>query len=944
MCKKRFYFMTMRNVIILGVLLSLSVPPAWADRELATHNVAAETPQQRDARMAWWREARFGLFIHFGLFSLPVKESSGDVKEVANEYMARPIKEFRALADQFNPTQYDPDEWVRQAKAAGMKYVVFVTKSHDGWCLFDSKYTDFDVMSSPYKRDVLKPLTEACHREGIKFGCYYSIIDWDHSDYLPRRNLDGPPPKGADFDRYVTHMKNQLRELLTNYGPVDVLWFDGDWEHSTCTPELGKDLYRYVRSLRPEIIINERLRRPGDHRHRLSGDFDTPEGGPDMDLYLKRRLPYPTEDWEACMTMNDCWQYVEYDQNWKSTTTLIRRLVKCAGNGGNLLLDVGPKPDGTFPQPAVEGLEGIGRWMRKNSESIYGTTESPFAKRETSSLSWGDCTTRQLPDGQWRLYLHVYDWPQDGTLVVPELGNKVSTAYLLTDPQRSRLDVTGGDECVKIAVGQEAPDESVSVVVLGIVGAPKLISKIKLPTVIGDNMVLQRDMRVPIWGWAEKGEDITVTVAGQSVKAKAGEDGRWQVTLQELKVGDPLVMSIKGSSGSELTLKNILVGDVWVCSGQSNMEMPIGHLDGRYESKEDIRLAEIAAADYPDIRLFHIKKSAPGVSLPGWWFSRNGWEMGVWGFDAGQWAGCSPQTIAGFSAAGYYFGRYLHKELNVPIGLIQSACVSSSAELWTSRKVLEADPALKELAEQGSALYDGMIAPLMPYAIRGAIWYQGESNVSRAYQYRTLFPAMIKNWRDDWGQGQFPFGFVQLAPFRYGEHPACLAELWEAQLMTLNNIPNTGMIVTTDISNVQTANPKNQHPFNKLEVGRRLGLWAMATVYGKKDLVYSGPIYKSMKIEGERIRLMFDHTGGGLTTRDGKPPSHFTIAGADEKFVPAKVEIDGQTIVVYSDEVKQPIAVRFAWTDTAEPNLMNKEGLPASPFRTDTFKGVTEPK
>jgi len=443
------------------------------------------------------------------------------------------------------------------------------------------------------------------------------------------------------------------------------------------------------------------------------------------------------------------------------------------------------------------------------------------------------------------------------------------------------------------------------------------LAEVKLPAVIGNNMLLQRDLPVPIWGWAEKGEEVTVAVAGQSVKAKAGENGRWQLTLEKLKVGDPLEMTVKGSSGSELTLKNILVGEVWLCSGQSNMEWGLG---GAKNPKE-----EIAAATYPNIRLFHVRRARAAEPQKNC---------------AGQWQECSPKTVGGFSAVGYFFGRHLHKELDVPIGLIESAWGGTPAEFWTSRKVLEADPALKGLVGRGSALYNGMIAPLIPYAIRGAIWYQGESNVSRAYQYRTLFPAMIKNWRDDWHQGEFPFGFVQLAPFRYGrQNPACCAELWEAQLMTLKNVPNTGMAVITDIGNV-----RNIHPRNKQDVGLRLGLWAMATVYGKKDLVYSGPIYKSMKVEGDKVRLTFDHTGGGLATRDGKPPSHFTIAGADEKFVPATTKIDGQTIVVHSDQLKQPVAVRFAWTDTAEPNLMNKEGLPASPFRTDTFKGVTEPK
>ena len=233
-----------------------------------------------------------------------------------------------------------------------------------------------------------------------------------------------------------------------------------------------------------------------------------------------------------------------------------------------------------------------------------------------------------------------------------------------------------------------------------------------------------------------------------------------------------------------------------------------------------------------------------------------------------------------------------------------------------------------------------MIAPLIPFAIRGAIWYQGEANVGAAYRYRTLFPAMIANWRADWGQGKFPFGFVQTRPVQLsqrGADPACCPELWEAQLLTLRSTPKTGMAVTTDIA----GDLNDIHPKAKQEVGRRLALWALAQVYGRK-LVYSGPIYKSMAVEGDKIRLKFDHCGGGLTARDGKPLSDFTIAAADRKFVPAAATIDGDSIVVHSDKISKPEAVRFGSRDDATPNLANKEGLPASPFRTDRWKGVTE--
>jgi sialate O-acetylesterase len=291
-----------------------------------------------------------------------------------------------------------------------------------------------------------------------------------------------------------------------------------------------------------------------------------------------------------------------------------------------------------------------------------------------------------------------------------------------------------------------------------------------------------------------------------------------------------------------------------------------------------------------------------------------------------------------FSGTGYYFGKYLHKELNVPIGLIHTSWGGTPAEFWTSRKSLEADPSLKPLAQgEASCLYNAMIAPLVPFAIRGAIWYQGEANVPNAFQYRTLLPAMIRNWRTDWGQGDFPFGIVQIAPYRYDYLDTKLwPELCEAQELTAKNVPNAGLAVTVDITEI-----KDIHPKNKQDVGKRLALWALAKVYGK-ELVYSGPVYKSMTVEGDKIRLQFDHVGGGLVSNDAKPLTEFTIAGADQKFVPATAEIDGNSIVVSSSEVASPVAVRFAWRDDTTPNLSNKEGLPAGPFRTDSWKGLTE--
>lgn len=295
---------------------------------------------------------------------------------------------------------------------------------------------------------------------------------------------------------------------------------------------------------------------------------------------------------------------------------------------------------------------------------------------------------------------------------------------------------------------------------------------------------------------------------------------------------------------------------------------------------------------------------------------------------------------------GYYFARALAGELKVPVGMLHTSWGGTLCEAWTSDAALRANGDFQAILERrattkgpqnrASSLYNGMLKPLIPYGIRGAIWYQGESNLSRAFQYRTLFPTMIRDWRKCWGQGDFPFLFVQLAPFRYnGQDQRHCAELWEAQLKTLA-LPNTGMAVTVDIGDL-----RDIHPKNKQDVGRRLALWALAKTYGKK-VECSGPLYKSLQIEGDAIRLTFDHLGGGLASRDGKPLTDFTVAAKDQQFLPATAVIDGDQVVVQSPAVKQPLAVRYGWYDSAQPNLVNKAGLPASPFRTDDWPAVTK--
>lgn len=628
---------------------------------------------------------------------------------------------------------------------------------------------------------------------------------------------------------------------------------------------------------------------------------------------------------------------------------------------------------------------------------------------------------------------------------------------------------------------------------------------VRLPAIISDNMVLQQNSEVAIWGWAQPDETVTVshvweTCCQVNQTVQAGDDGRWQVMLKTPGPGGPHTLTVKGNN--EITINNILMGEVWFCSGQSNMEWPASMIDNAEK--------EIASADYPKIRFFRVDNATALSPLTDC---------------SGQWKICTPDTAPFFSAIGFLFSRIIHTELNVPVGMIGTYWGGTPAEAWTKRQVLQrqfpefeaqlkqvdeeknrnpltntqiweikrnwneqilqADPgvagnwqsqtldesdwqdmpvpalwnadeldkfdgiiwhrktvdlppdwaakelilelgpiddadttwfngsqigetdgwqinrkytvpaglaksgqnllAIKVVDNQGggglygqpeqvkiypkdqpdkavglagnwkskiaisymdlpgyrdikpidqnmpTVLYNAMIAPLIPYSVRGALWYQGESNCGRQEQYKRLIPAMVQNWRDDWGRGDFPFYYVQIAPYDYGNPDDPMSALLrEAQMHTLS-FKNSGMAVTMDIGN-----PKDIHPRNKLDVAKRLSLWALAKDYGRTDIVYSGPLYREMKIEGGKIRLFFDHVGSGLMSKGG-PLTHFTIAGEDRKFVLAKAVIDGDTIMVSAEGVKNPVAVRYAFTNAAQPNLFNKEGLPASSFRTDTW-------
>lgn len=462
-------------------------------------------------------------------------------------------------------------------------------------------------------------------------------------------------------------------------------------------------------------------------------------------------------------------------------------------------------------------------------------------------------------------------------------------------------------------------------VVFLVLTATAAYGNVRLPAIFSDHMVIQQKQPIRVWGWAEPGEPITVSLAGQRAETTCGQDGTWKVELEGLdahQTAGPHELVVSGHV--TVTVQDVLVGEVWVCSGQSNMQWSVRQSDNPDE--------EIAAANYPNIRLFTVARTI--AEHP-----RDDCH--------GRWSVCGPQTVEPFSAVGYYFGRYLHRQLGLPIGLVNSSWGGTVCEAWTPRGALESDQDFQPILErsktfdpenpnQATVLFNGMIKPLVPLGIRGAIWYQGESNTGRAQQYAKLFPTMITQWRQQWDQGAFPFYYVQLAPYRYDRaDPAQCAELWEAQLQTLT-LPNTGMAVTVDIGNV-----KDIHPKNKQDVGKRLALWALAQTYGQ-DVVFSGPLYESMRVENGTIRVEFRYAGGGLASRDGQPLSDFTICGPDHVFVPATATIEKDAVVVQSSQVSEPVAVRFAWRDDAEPNLINKDGLPASPFRTDQFPMVTD--
>ena len=493
------------------------------------------------------------------------------------------------------------------------------------------------------------------------------------------------------------------------------------------------------------------------------------------------------------------------------------------------------------------------------------------------------------------------------------------------------------------------------------------------PLLLTDRAVLQAGVEIPLLGAARPRTEVRVALAGQRASGVADAEGRWRMTLGPFPPGGPHTLVLDRSDEASLTLRDLLVGEVWVCAGQSNMEFPLKDAEGAKEA--------LAGSDRPRMRLFNVAHrvcDAPRADLPG-----------------GAWEVCGPGTAASFSAVGYFFGAHLQDELGVPVGLIEAAVGATPGEAWMPLEALAADADLQPILDrrrrslevypdpQGTyekafaewdrvadqaerqgrpipgahpkligpehpwtpaGLFNGMIAPLTSYPVRGVIWYQGEAAPERAYQYRKLFRVLIRSWRQAWGRTEMPFLFVQAPAFGPRRSQPCehsWAELREAQQMALAEA-NTAMAVAIDCGG-----EKNIHPARKKPLGDRLALAARAKAYGQ-EIVWSGPLFRGMAVEGSRVRLRFDHAAGGLRTSDGRPPRGFAVSGGatdfsagNRNFVWAQARIQGNEVLVQSPRVPMPQAVRYAWAQNPDCNLVNAQGLPAAPFRTDDYPGVT---
>ncbi len=459
-----------------------------------------------------------------------------------------------------------------------------------------------------------------------------------------------------------------------------------------------------------------------------------------------------------------------------------------------------------------------------------------------------------------------------------------------------------------------------------------LFAEVVLPKIFGNNMVLQRRAEVPVWGTAAKGEKVTVTFAGQTKSTIAGDSGKWSIKLSPMEASEtPRDLRISGTN--TITLSNILVGEVWLCSGQSNMEYAMRKYSDYQSKTKGYRPPEddLDNAHNTRIRIFLVRRKfmAPDPTHAGW-----NAAMG--------------RPLVDFSAVGYYFAKNLYQQLHVPIGMISSAVPGSRIEPWIEASKLDVAPKLKngttleKLSADGGdpgKFYTTMIQPLIPFAIKGFLWYQGESNcfLNENIRYAFKFKSLIDSWRTDWGNKNLPFIFVQIAPFAYSQskdvRPHTVytePEFWESQELVLK-LPHTAMVSITDLED----SVADLHPGYKWEVGRRLCLTALNRVYGQKNTICSGPVYKSMKIAGNTIELSFENVGTGLASRDGKPLTWFEVAGTDGKYIAANAVIKGDKIVVSSPRIAHPVKVRFGWNEAARTNFVNKDGLPGVPFRSD---------
>ncbi len=556
----------------------------------------SQPPLPKEERTRWFREAKFGMFIHWGAYSVIGRH------EWARHRFQIPQAEYDKYARRFNPVNYDPKLWVDIASNAGCKYMVITSKHHDGFSIWRSRASDYDMEVTPYGGDPLKMLVEACRKKEMRLGFYHSIMDWHHKDYLPKRAWEAAGPKtGGDNNRYVDFMKAQLNELLTGFGDVSMIWFDGEWEHTLRDLKRDDEIYDYILGLQPNCLINDRLyeRAPGNR-----ADFGTPEQFVPA-TGMKDPAGKPIL-WESCVTINrDSWGYNRYETEFKTTRDLIRMLIEVVSKGGNLLLNVGPTPDGRIQDEFVTRLNAMGRWMKGNSEAIYGTTASPFARLPF----FGRATTKGS-----LLYLHVFEWPADGRLRVPGLKNLVHSAYLVAEPSK-KLVTRRADGDILISVPAQAPDETASVVALRLDGPPvtspyvirpdqkgvvrlgaesceietRFEQRAKLENALGHVFLTNwnRSDDVPTWTFA-------VPRAGRyrvSVSYGTGRGG--QGTEFEIAVGKAALTGKVQNTGGEWVFKSYALGEVQLPAGEQTFQVKAKGKSGAGMTLEKVTLAPV---------------------------------------------------------------------------------------------------------------------------------------------------------------------------------------------------------------------------------------------------------------------------------------------------------------------------------------------------------------